>query len=981
MGNKAAKQRKSSSIVAFPFTRSMTQPLQASAEPLTSEDDVLDLFLHQDYVNELFDNAKLLYMDKCKNLHDPHAHYELGRIYHLGLGTSKQDSLEAFYHYKIAVDNNHPSALYMLCQLYGTTVSNINSSPPTPMDPVSPSSPSFSIPPTPSPSMNCIPPSSPPDNYVKVMTEEELVKIKVENYVRSAAQDQYYSHAHHELWYNFKRSRVWREAIDNLKRHHELAIEEYAKSLGTTVTRVTTPATHPTPLTSNNNQQQSNSSVNNDNSNSNNTGNKNKNKNNNGSNNATAASPPTNANPAPATANNSNTNDSGNGSQEPKQNDKNEEISHIYNELGYLLVKMNWSKEDRDYRRAIKYFKIAGDLGNSAGYYNIACRMYQNGLGVRKSQKIKNYLIRKSAEAGHPRAQLLIASRYDNYLNEHQPIRTHMSRTGYDYYFESCQTYAYSTTLFWLGWYYLNGKGGVERNVNKAVECFQLAAVATDFVGYSNGNSLAFQVLGFLVKHGIGLPVNLFMAGHYFTTAAKLQDYPSYIDLAKLIEKNALAASNIDIAVDFYQRVLHGQDVSAATVAHAQFRLGKIYRNHHYRQLHDEDKADRYFKLAYQSYLANIEKHYQGVRARHFYHIGVMYHYGYGVGASLQTAMAYYKKAILRGQEVENIYDRYYANKAKKKSKTLTISENSSSDSEVHQQMNLLSKKVDRLLQMEVTREEAASMATFMKNNFPSRLTSYEANDTLLFPTTPDSEHQRLVDELEKEILNRTLRQAHPQIITEDHEDDINHNLIDTSSLQNNDMIGDSSLAPSMTTIATNDSQLLEQRRKQLLNLFEQQQKKHHHHHHDGSNHRLYVETDVTNTTSTMPSIGLSDQQYRIKEFGHNTISDTVFHSHSDFNDEGLLTMPPQEASSEISGLQHLTPEQQQIHKSVEQQLHQLHIQQQQQQQQIQQLQQQQEQEQEQQIQQPLEGKTPDLLDDKNVVAHYPTPKHFYFLT
>ncbi|EDV25048.1 uncharacterized protein TRIADDRAFT_56576 [Trichoplax adhaerens] len=762
MGNKVPKAKKSSSIVAFPFARSMADQSQTS-DAAPTDDDVLDLFLHENYTNELFDRAKMIYMEKCKNLHDPHAHYELGRIYHLGLGTTNEDCLEAFYHYKIAVDNNHPGALYMLCQLYGTTNSNTNN-PSTPFELTSPTSPvsptaSFSMPLTPSPTMASIPSTPLPTcSYVKLMPEEELIKIKVENYVKSAAQDQYYAQGHQELWYNFKRSRIWREAVDNLKRHHESLIEEYAKSLSTTVTRVTSST-----ITNPPNQQNSNSSDHNDNS--------------------------SNGNSATTANNNNNTNDSGNGSQEPKQNEKNEEMSQIYNELGYLLVKMNWSKDDRDYRRAIKYFKIAGDLGNPAGYYNIACRMYQNGLGVRKSQKIKNYLIRKSAEGGHPRAQLLIASRYDNYLNEHQPVRNNMTRTGYDYYFESCQTYAYATTLFWLGWYYLNGKGGVEKSVDKAVECFQLATVATDFVGYSNGNSLAFQVLGFLIKHGIGLPANLHVAGHYFTTAAKLQDYPSYIDLAKLIEKNALPTSNIDIAVDFYQRVLRGQDVSAATIAHAQFRLGKIYRNCQYRHLHDEDKADRYFKLAYQSYLANIEKHYQGVRARHFYHVGVMYHYGYGVGASLQTAMAYYKKSILRGQEVENIYDRYYANKAKKKAKTLTVSD-SSNDSEVQQQMSLLSKKVDQLLHIEVTREEAASMATFMKNNFPARLTSYEANDSLLFPTTPDSEHQRLVDELEKEILNKTLRQ-NPEIITENH-NDTTINM--SESLPPNDRMEDSKL-------------------------------------------------------------------------------------------------------------------------------------------------------------------------------------------
>ena len=112
--------------------------------------------------------------------------------------------------------------------------------------------------------MNCIPPSPPPVNYVKVLTEEELIKIKVENYVKSAAQDQHYSHGHHELWYNFKRSRAWREAVDNLKRHHESAIEEYAKSLGTTVTRVaaTPTSTNTTPSTPNHDQPQT---VNNDN--------------------------------------------------------------------------------------------------------------------------------------------------------------------------------------------------------------------------------------------------------------------------------------------------------------------------------------------------------------------------------------------------------------------------------------------------------------------------------------------------------------------------------------------------------------------------------------------------------------------------------------------------------------------------------------------------------------------------------------------
>lgn len=50
---------------------------------------------------------------------DPHSHYELGRIYHLGKGGVKQDLEKAYQHYQTASDNHHPVAPYYLCQMIG----------------------------------------------------------------------------------------------------------------------------------------------------------------------------------------------------------------------------------------------------------------------------------------------------------------------------------------------------------------------------------------------------------------------------------------------------------------------------------------------------------------------------------------------------------------------------------------------------------------------------------------------------------------------------------------------------------------------------------------------------------------------------------------------------------------------------------------------------------------------------------------------
>ncbi|EDV21237.1 uncharacterized protein TRIADDRAFT_60256 [Trichoplax adhaerens] len=170
-----------STVSSATISRSQSGILDSQSNPL------LDRYLNKNYINDLMNNVFQHYLFLSETDSNSHIHFQLGYIYHHGFGSVPKNLNKAFYHYQLASDAKHPAAQYMLYKLYGS-------------DPAK------------------------SDCYVRIVSEDELVDLKVRTYVKSAAQDNHYCKANLTLWKAYRKSQLWHDIINR-------AVERYKQIL------------------------------------------------------------------------------------------------------------------------------------------------------------------------------------------------------------------------------------------------------------------------------------------------------------------------------------------------------------------------------------------------------------------------------------------------------------------------------------------------------------------------------------------------------------------------------------------------------------------------------------------------------------------------------------------------------------------------------------------------------------------------------
>ncbi|RDD42610.1 Myosin-11 [Trichoplax sp. H2] len=344
----------------------------------------------------------------------------------------------------------------------------------------------------------------------------------------------------------------------------------------------------------------------------------------------------------------------------------NQEAGQIYNELGYITLQLTKYSNNQDYSKALNYFERGAQLGNSSAYFNLGAKMYRNGLGVTKDRHKEEEYERKAAQLGHPRAQFYLGCLLFGYLSvghEEDLIKAYK-------YFKQSSKYNYTVVGYYLGLYNLLGIAGVKSNVQNAIKLFQTAAVAHDYTS-DKSNELALQILGFMYEKGIGVGIDYSLAAHYYASAAKMNYFPAYIKLAKLVEKKKVSPSSFDSAIKLYDYAARSDDESYS--GHAKYRLGKVYTKAASTLLRNSEKGFRFFETAIQSYRNALEKQWFK-QVRIHYHLGVMYMNGYGVKINPEQAIEHLKKAMRKAQKTYILYDNHYGRKAKQKLEKLVRS-------------------------------------------------------------------------------------------------------------------------------------------------------------------------------------------------------------------------------------------------------------------------------------------------------------------
>ncbi|EDV28490.1 uncharacterized protein TRIADDRAFT_51449 [Trichoplax adhaerens] len=341
--------------------------------------------------------------------------------------------------------------------------------------------------------------------------------------------------------------------------------------------------------------------------------------------------------------------------------DNNHEIASLYNQLGFIcMVKYSANDDPSALFQANRFFHQATQLGNPSAYFNLGFFKYGFACSPDKDREKEIEMLEIAARNGHTLAQYQLGYYWRTTLKS----QIENCRKSYEY-FQKASVHGYSDTLCNLGFLYVNGIGGVQQDFQLAVDYFRTASVVDELACTQYAKRECFS-LGFMYEHGIGVPVNLMLASHFYAYGAtfQLNSKKSLCHLAKLIEKEHITPSFIRDAIELYQRAIASNNPYIC--GYANYRLGKIYSNLRFDGYFDEEKANCHYQIALNCYQTYPNLLGEG-GADHYYHLATLYEKGYGVSIDFEKAKNYYLLSIKTAEERVDVYQDYYGQKAKRR--------------------------------------------------------------------------------------------------------------------------------------------------------------------------------------------------------------------------------------------------------------------------------------------------------------------------
>ncbi|RMX63060.1 hypothetical protein DD238_006192 [Peronospora effusa] len=200
-----------------------------------------------------------------------------------------------------------------------------------------------------------------------------------------------------------------------------------------------------------------------------------------------------------------------------------------------LCMKKGTGFMKKDAMGATRLFKELAASGHGWGTFAYADALY-NGEGTRKNEKKAFELYKKCAEVGIPPAYMNVCNMYTygtgtekRFLSEENEL------------INVCVAQNEVEALKWLtkaaeagdpsakarlGEYYLHGKGGVQKDLNRAIQYWKVAASA--------GITMAQYNLGHLYLTGDGVPQDSLQAEALFSKAAEKGFVMAMVNLAQM---------------------------------------------------------------------------------------------------------------------------------------------------------------------------------------------------------------------------------------------------------------------------------------------------------------------------------------------------------------------------------------------------------------------------------------------------------------
>ncbi len=215
----------------------------------------------------------------------------------------------------------------------------------------------------------------------------------------------------------------------------------------------------------------------------------------------------------------------------------------------------NGNGVETDYKKAVEWYLKAANSGNPNAQYMLG-ECWEKGRGIQAPRNdntaINWYTL--SAKQGFLDAQKHLTYMYSMKRNYVEAFRWYCAAA------EQGDTHSINM----VGYYYLFGKGGIQKNYNEAVKCFQKL--------FELGKELASAnlYLGICYEYGYGVEMNPEKAfSYYYDAVFKHGNVYAYFELAKCYERGFGVEQNISMAINLYSRDFTRPDSNCA--------LGEIY--------------------------------------------------------------------------------------------------------------------------------------------------------------------------------------------------------------------------------------------------------------------------------------------------------------------------------------------------------------------------------------------------------------------
>lgn len=298
---------------------------------------------------------------------------------------------------------------------------------------------------------------------------------------------------------------------------------------------------------------------------------------------------------------------------------------------------------EKNYSKALEYFKSASDLGNSDGLYYIAM-MHYFGEGVECDAKKCFIYLKEAALKKNCKALFQVGQFYYHGIFYPQNYLTAKEL------FESAAAINNPDAFFYLGLMYYHGKG-VAINYSDALYYLQQAS------HYKNAQ--ANFLLGVMYFYGRGVAKDYKKAREYFEKGGKLNDSNSFVNLGNIYDEGYGVEKDHKKAFEYYQKS------SKLNNSLADFMIGVHYLNG-LGVSKDVNEAKKYFEISAskknnkaQNALGCLfynEKNY--ISAKYYFELaanqnnpnsliglGLLYFNGFGAERDYKKAFQYFKSA------------------------------------------------------------------------------------------------------------------------------------------------------------------------------------------------------------------------------------------------------------------------------------------------------------------------------------------------